>query len=128
MGMFKNIDHVIVMTSDMNRSVEFYESIMGFELKMRSESWTEFNMGSTSLALHSGAEPNTERNKTEPHSNVGGFGSISFNVENVDEVYEMLQPKGVNFTLKPEVRENENLKLAIAQDPDGFEICFAQHL
>ena len=34
----------------------------------------------------------------------------------------------MKFTLSPTLRQGEGIKLAIAQDLDGFEICFAEKI
>lgn len=124
----KQIDHVILMVENMNRSIEFYRDVLGFSLKFSSENWTEINTGATTLALHSGGKKVSSENSPAPHKSIAGTASISFNVENVDEVYSYLISKGVKFSLAPTPRPNEGIKLAIAVDPDGFEICFAEQI
>lgn len=44
------------------------------------------------------------------------------------DVYEHLESKGVKFTLLPTSRQNEGTLLAVAVDPYGLEISFAQQL
>jgi extradiol dioxygenase family protein len=100
---------------------------MGFKLKSRSDNWTEFDIGGITYALHSGGKPDTS-NKSEPHSSLAGTASVSFDVADVEKIYRDLSAKGVKFTLEPSLRQNEGIKLAIAQDLDGFEICFAQRI
>lgn len=121
------ISHVIVMVSDMAKSIDFYKNTIGFELKFHSDNWTEFAMGSVSLALHGGGTKR-DKNQTEPHESKAGTASINFDVKNVESTYQELSSRGVKFTLPPTARQNEGIMLAVAQDPDGFEICFAQRL
>ena len=52
--MFKQIDYTMVVVSDMQRSVEFYRDKLGIPLKLQSPDWTEFQTGTTTLALHGG--------------------------------------------------------------------------
>ena len=52
--MFKQIDYTMVVVSDMQRSVEFYRDKLGIPLKFQSPDWTEFQTGTTTLALHGG--------------------------------------------------------------------------
>ncbi|MCB0422232.1 MAG: VOC family protein [Bdellovibrionales bacterium] len=123
------INHVIAMVEDMNRSVEFYRDTVGLNLKFQSDNWTEFEAGSVIFALHGGGQkPKDGRDLNDPHSSVAGTASISFDVPDVNVVYEKLSGQGVPFTLKPTARENESILLAVATDPDGFELCFAQRL
>jgi hypothetical protein len=44
----------------------------------------------------------------------------------VEKTYKDLQAKGVNFVMAPTQREGEGIKLAVAVDPDGLPISFAQ--
>jgi len=121
------INHIIVMVSDMDKSIEFYESIIGFKPKFRSNNWTELDAGNITLALHGGGKPNN-KSQAEPHESAAGAASINFDVSDVEKIYRDFSAKGVTFTLAPTLRQNEGIKLAVAQDLDGFEICFAQKL
>ena len=55
--MFDHIDYVMIMVSDMARSVKFYKDKLGITLKSESAEWTEFETGTTVLALHGGGKP-----------------------------------------------------------------------
>jgi hypothetical protein len=44
----------------------------------------------------------------------------------VDKTYAELQAKGIRFVMPPMQREGEGIKLAVAIDPDGLPISFAQ--
>lgn len=121
------INHIIVMVADMDKSIEFYENILGFKPKFRSDNWTELEAGNITLALHGGGKPK-DKNQSEPHEPNAGVASINFDVSDVERTYLELAAKGVTFSLAPTLRQNEGIKLAVAQDLDGFEICFAQRL
>jgi len=118
------IDYVMVIVSDMNRSVAFYKDTLGIPLKFESPDWTEFQTGATTLALHGGgkraAATEGEGGKT------AGTCSIGFTVKNLDETYAALREKGVHFVMPPTAREGEGIKLAVALDPDGLPISFSQ--
>lgn len=92
---------------------------MEFKLKFRSDRWTEFDVGNISFALHGGGKPN---------ENSGGTTSIGFDVEDIEKTYQDLSAKGVTFTLSPTLRQSEGIKLAVAQDLDGFAICFTEKI
>lgn len=124
-----NVNHVITMVEDMNRSVSFYRDKIGLQLKFQSDNWTEFDAGGITLALHGGGKQATgSKNSGDPHSSIAGVASVSFDVPDVKAVYQELNLKGVKFTLEPTARQNEGIMLAVAEDPDGFELCFAQRL
>src|SRR5881397_3875178 len=111
----------MVMVSDMDRSVRFYRDTLGLKLRFQSPDWTEFDAGSTTLALHSGgvpASPDKER--------FAGRASIGFNVDNVDKLFEELKSKGVRAAMPPTERAGEGIRLAVMLDPDGLPISFSQ--
>ena len=123
--MFKQLDYTMIVVSDMQRSVEFYRDKLGIPLKFQSPDWTEFATGTTTLALHGGGVPSTQPPAGDP-SKVAGSCSIGFNVDDVDKTYEELKAKGITFVMPPMQREGEGIKLAVAIDPDGLPVSFAQ--
>jgi lactoylglutathione lyase len=123
--MFGQIDYTMIVVSDMQRSVEFYRDKLGIPLKFESPDWTEFATGATTLALHGGGVADQRPPAGDP-SKVAGACSIGFNVDNVDKTYEELKAKGIKFVMPPTQRQNEGIKLAVAIDPDGLPISFAQ--
>src|SRR4029453_15802707 len=118
------IDYVMITVSNMSRSVAFYKDMLGIPMKFGTPEWTEFQTGTTVLALHGGGQP-AEAPK-EPRAHHAGARPIGFNVDNLDLVYEQLQAKGVVFLTPPTAREGEGIKLAVAMDPDGLPISFGQ--
>ena len=121
--MFKKVDYVMVMVSDMARSVAFYRDTLGMPLKFQSPDWTEFQTGDTTLALHGGAKPNPGPPAKEAPA---GTCSIGFNVDDVDKAYNELKAKGIPFVMPPTHRQEEGIKLAVFLDPDGMGISMAQ--
>ena len=122
--MFQKIDYVMVIVTDMARSVEFYRDKLGLKLKFDSPEWTEFVTGATTLALHGGGESG-ERLRGKKRA---GKCTIGFNVENLDQAYNELKSRGVTFIMEPQVREGEGIRVAVAVDPDGLEITLAQNV
>lgn len=123
-SIFNKIDYVMITVSNMARSVAFYKDKLGIPMKFGTPEWTEFQTGTTTLALHGGGEPSSI--PRDPNTHIAGSCSIGFNVDNLDLVYEQLQAKGVTFVMPPTAREGEDIKLAIALDPDGLAISFGQ--
>ena len=123
--MFKQIDYTMIVVSDMSRSVEFYRDRLGIPLKFESPDWTEFQTGTTTLALHGGGVKPTTPPAGDPTKQAGSC-SIGFNVPDVDKTYQELKAKGINFVMPPTQREGEGIKLAVCVDPDGLPIAFAQ--
>ena len=93
-------------------------------MKFGTPEWTEFQTGTTTLALHGGGKPSeAPKNPTEHYA---GACAIGFNVDNLDLAYEQLQATGVQFVMPPTERQGEGIKLAVAVDPDGVHISFGQ--
>jgi lactoylglutathione lyase len=113
----------MVTVSDMDRSVQFYRDTLGLKLRFQSPDWTEFDAGSTTLALHGGGVPAPPPGKEQ----YAGRASIGFNVENVDKVFEDLKAKGVRVLMPPTERAGEGIRLAVFLDPDGLPVSFAQN-
>ena len=122
--MFKQLDYTMIVVSDMQRSVEFYRDKLGIPLKFESPEWTEFATGTTTLALHGGGVAGPPP-AGDPSKRAGAC-SIGFNVDDVDKTYKELQEKGIQFVMPPTQRENEGIRLAVAVDPDGLAVSFAQ--
>ncbi len=49
---FRKLGAVILLVSDMDKSVQFYKEILNIPLKKKSDEWTEFFNKETVLALH----------------------------------------------------------------------------
>ena len=118
--------YTMIIVTDMDRSVRFYRDTLGLKLRFQSPDWTEFDMGTTTLALHGRGK--TAPARTGTPEQFAGTASIGFNVENVDAMYEDLQKKGVRFVMPPKTQEGEGIRLAVLVDPDGLSISLAQSL
>jgi len=121
----KKIDYVMVTVSDMERSVQFYRDVLGFTLRFQSSEWTEFETGSTTLALHGGGKPQVQQKDSESKA---GFASLGLNVPDIDAAFRTLKSRGVVFVMDPLLRERERIKLAVFLDPDGLPISIAQNV
>jgi lactoylglutathione lyase len=121
---FNKIDYVMITVSNMARSVAFYKDKLGIPMKFGTPEWTEFQTGTTTLALHGGGKPQEAPKDAAAH--FAGACSIAFNVDNLELAYEQLQAKGVEFVMPPTERPGEGIKLAVAIDPDGLAISFGQ--
>jgi lactoylglutathione lyase len=113
----------MITVSDMNRSVAFYRDTLGLSLRFQTPDWSEFDMGSTTLALHGGgvAAPPSQGGEQ-----VAGRASIGFTVENVDKTFEELKAKGARPVMPPTERAGEGIRLAVFADPDGLPVSIAQ--
>jgi len=112
----------MIMVSDMDRSVRFYRDTLGLKLRFQSPDWTEFDLGSATLALHGGGKPGSP----ERGEQFAGTASIGFNVDDLDKVCNDLKAKGGRMVMPPTERAGEGIRLAVFTDPDGLSVSFAQ--
>src|SRR5260370_10011120 len=118
---FQNPDSIIVLVSDMQRSVAFYRDVLGLPLKFTSPGWTEFNTGATTIALHTTGGDGLPRQSLPPAGNA----HIGFMVDDIQSAYESLKAQGASFSLPPQ-KPNSGAGFAVLQDPDGFGITIQQ--
>lgn len=103
------LDHVYYWVSDMDRAVEFYRDVVGFELRRREgSSWAEFDTGSVRFALHGAIDGRP----AEP-----GGATVVFRVQDLDATRSSLQASGVDF--EEQIGEVEGYaRFATFLDPD----------
>lgn len=123
--MFSKVDYAMVIVSDMGRSVAFYRDTLGLRLKFESPGWSEFETGTTTLALHPGAPAAKGGGAAGP---VAGTCSLGFSVTDLNGTYAELRKRGVNFVMPPTDQPTEGIRLAVCVDPDGLPISFAEPL
>jgi catechol 2,3-dioxygenase-like lactoylglutathione lyase family enzyme len=99
--MFKAIDHVEIVTRNMEESVEFYTEILGFEMKSShkmdgSRGITEIvylSLGETTLELLE--FPNAGNIPDQIHV---GYRMMAITVDDMDAAIEYLKKKGVTIS------------------------------
>ena len=123
--MFSKVDYIMVNVSDMGRSVAFYRDTLGLPLKFESPGWSEFETGTSTVALH-GAEKPAERAGSGHGGPAAGTCTIGFSVEDLDAAVEALKSRGAYFVMGPTDQPEEGIRLAVCVDPDGLAISFAQ--
>jgi len=113
---FRKISAVVLLVSNVKRSVNFYKNILGLPVKRQSKDWTEFFNNGTVLALH----PAKKKEKLKSGSSM----LIGFMVNDLDFSVKQLKRKRVKFFKQP---KNEPFgKHTIILDPDGHLISIAQ--
>jgi lactoylglutathione lyase len=123
--MFAKVDYLMVHVSDMHRSVEFYRDTLGLRLKFESPGWSEFETGTTTLALH-GGPPAGGGEATARSGHVAGTCSPGFSVSDLNSTYAELRGRGARFVTPPTDQPAEGIRLAVCVDPDGLPISFAE--
>jgi lactoylglutathione lyase len=114
---FRKVGAVILLVSNMEKSIKFYSEILELPVKSRSKDWTEFFNNDTVLALHP-APKNKKTLKT------GSGILVGFEVIDLESSVKKLKEKRVKFYKRP--KEEPFGKHAIVQDPDGHLISIAE--
>jgi lactoylglutathione lyase len=112
---FKRLGAVILLVSDMDKSMKFYRDVLELPVKNTSPEWVEFFSNGTVLALH----PSKNKTRTK---NSGVL--VGFMVSDLESVAQKLKDKNVDFFKKP--KEESFGKHAIIVDPDGHLISIAE--
>ena len=147
------IDHVTIVVSDLDRSIEFYVELLGFRFDARSSlegDWINSIMNlenvKAEVAFVTSPEGGAriellrfERPKGKPHipnsfPHTPGLRHIAFKIKNMEDVISRLEDAGVSI-LSPPIRvPHEVVKLTTANkalcyfhDPDGILVELAEY-
>jgi catechol 2,3-dioxygenase-like lactoylglutathione lyase family enzyme len=113
---FGKVGAVILLVSNMDRSIRFYRDILGIPVKTKSKDWTEFFNKDTVLALHPA--------KKKSQMKTGSGMLVGFEVSDLDSTVKTLKQKKVKFFKKP--KDEPFGKHAIIRDPDGHLVSIAE--
>ena len=107
----KRVGNVILAVKDMNKSVEFYNKILGLPIKRVRDNWVDLGQTGALLSLHpASAELVT------PNDMI----MIGFVVGDVSSVIDELKSK--NVKIHRDIQDKSSGKNAIILDPDGYMI------
>jgi catechol 2,3-dioxygenase-like lactoylglutathione lyase family enzyme len=113
---FRKVGAVILLVSNMDRSIRFYRDTLGIPVKTKSKDWTEFFNKDTVLALHPA--------KKKSQMKTGSGMLVGFEVSDLDSTVKTLKQKKVKFFKKP--KDEPFGKHAIIRDPDGHLVSIAE--
>jgi catechol 2,3-dioxygenase-like lactoylglutathione lyase family enzyme len=125
--MFKRIDHVEIIPSDVDKTMNFYVDVFGFKIKMRKKMDTPplkeiiyMEMGDSVIELLRVDGPSPK----PPEPWIVGYRMMAIEVEDMDETVEYLKQKGIEITKGPVVSGTS--KRAEIRDLDGIPIELRQ--
>jgi lactoylglutathione lyase len=113
---FRKVGAVILLVSNMEKSIKFYSDTLELPIKTKSKDWTEFFKNDTVLALH----PARKKSNLKTGSGI----LVGFEVSDLGSTMKKLREKKVRFFKRP--KEEPFGKHAIVQDPDGHLISIAE--
>ncbi|MGI9566675.1 MAG: VOC family protein [Nitrosopumilus sp.] len=112
----KRVGNLIIAVKNLEKSVEFYNKILGMPIKSQRKTWVDLGVASGALlSLH----PAADDTKHVGGSIENGI-TIGFLVGDVEDSLEELRSKGVR--VHRETIEKDAGKNAAILDPDGYLI------
>jgi lactoylglutathione lyase len=118
--------HTRLMVADVARSVDFYRDVLGFEpaFDPMDSVYVEFLTGEHRLSLYKRELMDEVLGNATPPESYAPQDRVllSMAVDNVDEVYEAMKARGVQFVVPPTDRPVWALRTAHFRDPDGHII------
>lgn len=117
--MFRIISAVTLVTQDMARSVQFYESLGFVAREGASDGFTSFPVGPTWLNLIAATEAST--------APLPLWGRVIIHVDDVDAMYDRVR-KARYETEAPPADASWGERYFHMKDPDGHELSFAKPL
>jgi len=121
-GIIKDLDHVAIVVSDMDRAIEFYTGVLGLRLIVdgRSKGGEKKSfLGTKSKALVALSEDNNRAIKRGEY--VEGVNHVAFGVNDVEKSSLILKERGVEF-IEIKLGDDGKPKAYHFLDPDGVEL------
>lgn len=125
--MIKGIGHLALTVEDMDKSLEFYCGVLGFEKAFEindddGNPWIVYvKVGAGQfIELFYGGD-----NKQEILTNQIGFNHLCLEVNDINEVANHIKMHGLQLDLEPKRGKDQNFQCWI-KDPDGNRIEFMQ--
>ncbi|MEA4854249.1 MAG: VOC family protein [Christensenella sp.] len=121
MGEITGLAHIGMSVEDLDRSKEFYTSVLGFEIY--HECVVEGGLRVAFARLHDCRLEMVE-NRKPGNETAGCFGHLALKVSNIEEVRETLAERGIEFTTDEIVYAKEvfppgGSKWILFHGPDG---------
>ena len=122
----ETLDYVVLVVSDLERSLAFYTQRLGLPLAHRAAHYAQLETGTTRLALfeRKAMAETLGRELSAPERGAPGF-ELGFKVANCDAAFAELVAAGVPVETEPITRP-WGQRTAYLRDPDGHLIELAE--
>ena len=133
--MIKDVRHMGIVVSDMEKSLKFYRDLLGLKVKSLVDEEGEFldNMlahenvknkvaklyAKNGNALVELIDSKSYGNKKDRDFFTIGASHFAFTVDNLEKTYDYLVKNGVKFTAPPQQTPDGFAKVTFCEDPDG---------
>jgi len=116
----KDLDHLALVTTDVERAARFFVDLLGFKESGRLENTSHsgtivfVSLGGTQIELFGTGQAGAAAGAGD----AVGFKHLALLVDDIDAEYERLKAAGVEFPMVPTTVES-GLRIAFFKDPDG---------
>lgn len=118
--------HTMLRVGDLNRSIDFYTRVLGFELVRKSDYPDgKFTLAFLRVSAGTGDEPELELTYNwgvEAYELGQGYGHIALAVPSLKEFAERIKSAGWDFSWGPSTTPSGKGGMAFIKDPDGYSI------
>ncbi len=118
--------HTMIRVGDLDRSVDFYATVLGLVETRRAEyPQGEFTLSFLGLPDSGEDGPMLELTYNwgvERYDLGNGYGHVAFKVDSVAAIGERLQALGLQFSWGPGATPDGKKTMAFLEDPDGYKI------
>ena len=111
----KKVGNVILAVKDLNKSVEFYNKILGMPIKNVRENWIDLGQSGAMLSLHPAVE-------SSPHVGTSIDNGIMIGLLVGDVASAVDELKSKNIRMHRDIQERGAGKNAIILDPDDYMV------
>jgi len=124
--MFKRVDHIEIVPSDLDRTIKFYTEVLGFRLQRRQKATAPSPSAAQETAfveLNGILIEMFSVNDPAPASKERwqvGYRRMALEVDDMDKLAENLKAKGVEVTIRP--GPGGASRMGEIRDPDGLSI------
>lgn len=131
--MIKTMDHIGILTNDLQRSVEFYTDVLGFSISSKMEMdgltiiFVEKERSKIELMGYKNVPKRPENIQLEMGDNSLPLNDhITFSVDDMEATVDELRKKNVTFDMDP-IQLEGGIKMASFKDPNRLLIELVEH-
>ena len=111
----RKVGNVILAVKDLDKSVEFYNKILGMPIKRQRQNWVDLGQSGALLSLHPASS-------STPHIGTSIDNGILIGLVVGDVTSALNELKSKNVKIHRDIQEHEAGKNAIILDPDDYMI------
>lgn len=127
--MIRKMEHVAIIVTDMDRSIDYYAEMFGFQVRLRGS-----NAKREMVFLYLEAQPDMEIElirDVEPvgeYNDDGKVNHLAFTVEDIDEAIAHYREKGIDFLSARANPTLEGGRMILFHGPDGELLQFVERV